>query len=875
MKKPRVRTGRKLHKKNRVNKARAQVRMRKKAKKISKKKTVHKIKSVLHGAAQSAPRGPGAQELMEENIRIIRVMPALPAESLEKLRDVPETKADNALKIIEEEIAPETVFRAETLNREPEERTAPPALLPEKEEQKIPVREKSERFEFVKDLTAVQISSLLFLPLTKLYGALYWSLKLRYIQRQNKKEKRESSETSADEFIDVFALPKRAPFFIVAKEWTRRVSVAVLLVAILLGIPVGSTLWYVRVSAVKDKILELSYSAVDTLRKGERSIKNFDLAQAASDFEKSKRYFESARKEFLKLGRLTRGIAQNLPKTGDNIKTAFLLLEAGKTVAEAGEAITKSTHSLFSPDPYSGDDILKSYIEKLVALEENLNFALPRIAQAKIRIDNIDSQNIPAANLSAFYDVKEALPVIEGDVSDMSQVIDSLLHILGYDQWQRYLLIFQNNNELRATGGFMGSFALVEIDRGKITNIEIPPGGTYDLQGSLLAQVMSPRPFHIINPIWQMQDSNWWPDFTLSAPKIMWFYDKSQGPSVDGVITLTSSVMEKILEVTGSIEMEKYGRVMTSENFTQEAQKIVELEYDKTENKPKQFIADLAPKVIERILQLEGQDVQRLLKIFYEGLREKQLLLYSGDKRIEQMILDLDWGGKQKIFELSDYLSVINTNIAGGKTDGVVKNILNHKVRISPEGEIYATLEITRSHTGVAGSVFEGVQNNSYVRIYVPKGSSYISSDGFTPPAQSLYETPPTGYGPDEDMKNIEGEHFIDPINGTESYTENGKTVFANWLMVKPGENLTARVEYKLPFTLSDAKNIYSFTIQKQPGDRNTQFQSSVYFSENYSVKEAYPELSSSGMRVDRDSLTVTGELATDRFYGIVFETEP
>ena len=125
----------------------------------------------------------------------------------------------------------------------------------------------------------------------------------------------------------------------------------------------------------------------------------------------------------------------------------------------------------------------------------------------------------------------------------------------------------------------MGSLALMDIDRGQIKRLEIPGGGPYDFQGQLTAQVAAPEPLRLIQPVWQLQDANWFPDWPTSAEKIMWFLNKSGAPTFDGVIAVTSDVMEDLLMVTGPIEMNEYGLTIDSDNFWYVTENQVENEY--------------------------------------------------------------------------------------------------------------------------------------------------------------------------------------------------------------------------------------------------------------------------------------------------------
>lgn len=725
----------------------------------------------------------------------------------------------------------------------------------------------------IQELTLVRVLRILAWPAIKIFTAIYWLCKFHVIKRKKKQYIIKYLEAVEKEshVLDVFSKPDKVEMWglIMPHNW-KRVLVSFIVVGIMLILPFQGLDYYEDINSVKEKMLQNSLVALSSLREGQNAIQNMDLRSAAENFEKAKVNFELAKLEFSKLNVFTRTLATKLPKKGKNIQASLNLLDAGENIAQAGENLSLSIYSLM--DDFSiSKDITESTLQKISVLRESFNFIIPKIAQAKEEIINIDMDGLTASNKNAIYSVQKTLPDIEEKLQDLSTLTDATLHVLGYDYWQRYLILFENSNEMRATGGFLGSYALIDIDKGKIKNIEIPRGGSYDLQGDLLALVESPKPLHIINPVWEFQDSNWWPDFPTSAKKINWFYQKSLGPSVHGIVAITSNFMEDVLGVIGPIKMEKYQRMITSDNFVDETQKIVELEYDKIENKPKQFIADMAPEVIQKISELDQGSQENLFNVLYKGLKEKQILLFSFYENIQAIIEDLEWGGVQAKDVSGDYLSVIHTNIAGNKTDGVITDDIEQFIDVSEDGSIIDTITITRSHNGIKGDLFTGVQNNDYIRIYVPEGSTLISAEGFMGPDENLFEMAPEGYRQDEDLKKIEGIHTIDPVSGTEIYTENNKTVFANWILTKPGEVRTAKIQYKLPFTLKSPNAMYSILVQKQAGSRGSNYTLKFSIPNSRSMVEIYPENISihkqDGLKTyiqDIDILTV------DKFYGIV-----
>src|SRR6185503_15609297 len=112
------------------------------------------------------------------------------------------------------------------------------------------------------------------------------------------------------------------------------------------------------------------------------------------------------------------------------------------------------------------------------------------------------------------------------------------------------LMLFQNYDEIRGTGGFIGTYGVVKVENGKIQSLKID--SIYDLDGSNYSRIAAPGPFQPEIPKWGMRDANWFADFPTSAKKILQMYEHGV-ETADGVIAFTPQLFENILNLTGPI----------------------------------------------------------------------------------------------------------------------------------------------------------------------------------------------------------------------------------------------------------------------------------------------------------------------------------
>lgn len=516
------------------------------------------------------------------------------------------------------------------------------------------------------------------------------------------------------------------------------------------------------------------------------------LPATAESLKRASGKFREADAALTESRALAIGIASVLPR---EYRSARALLEVGDKSSQAGRLLAIAFEKVFR-DPGRRLD------ERLDVVGAYARAALPLLTDASKAAATIDPDTLPEDKRESFQKLAAGLEQGTESIREFAGMADLLAALAGKDRPRTYLLVFQNHTELRPTGGFMGSIAEVVMDQGRIAKIRVPPGGTYDLKGQLLAHVIAPSPLHLINAHWQFQDANWFPDFPTSAEKIRWFWSKSGQPTLDGVIAINASFVEDLLEITGPIDMAEYGKVIDQSNFLLETQKAVEIEYDREANTPKKFVGDLADALRERMKIFTGDDWLRVAALMSERLETKDIQIALMNAEEQSGIARYGWSGALKE-TAGDSLALIEANIAGQKTDGVIQEKTMLHVEIQPDGSIIDTVTLDRTHTGTKGELFRGVRNVSYLRAYVPKGSELLSASGFDTPAAALFKKPDDDYVPDPDVERV--ELSASGIVGDVTVAEEGsRTVLGGWLQLDPGQTQTITLRYRLPFRVTD-----------------------------------------------------------------------
>ncbi len=552
-------------------------------------------------------------------------------------------------------------------------------------------------------------------------------------------------------------------------------------------------------------ILQRSNQAYLNLNLARENISEFNFFEAASSFTLAAENFELIHSDFKKassvLGVLDTITLGGTSDVSDLVKAGELVSQSGLDLASALEKISNvNLISIIQPESN------KSILAVLNDFRVYLIQASRNLSQAGNLISQSDNSLIPESERQKVEEFKNKLPEFSGYLERAVGYSDAIVAMLGQAGPQKYLLLFQNTSELRPTGGFPGSYALVEFNKGKMNRFAVDD--IYNPDGQMKEKIIPPRPLQRITPNWGMRDANWFIDFRSSAKKVAEFYFKDIGILVDGVIAVNVDLMPEILNITGPIEMPEFGISLDSQNFRSEIQKEVEYEKTKGEGRPKQVLVEFAPLLLERLSNLDQDGWMKIFTLLVKGVENKNILAYFADSQLQNFALENGFAGEIKDGGSDDYLMIVHSNIMGSKTDAVIDNKVDLKIEEVEDGLIH-TLKIKRDHQGGEFGFYNKV-NNDYVRILVPEDAEILEisgNDNYEP--VSLIDYTSLDFVSDPDLEKYESD--VEVKNGVEIFKEGGKNVFAFWLITRPGEAKTAVLKYKTPKYLG----IY---IQKQPG---------------------------------------------------------
>jgi hypothetical protein len=311
--------------------------------------------------------------------------------------------------------------------------------------------------------------------------------------------------------------------------------------------------------------------------------------------------------------------------------------------------------------------------------------------------------------------------------------------LAGTDAPKRYMIAFQNSAEARGTGGILGAFAIVEMNKGAFTVIRT--GSNAVLYSLKDVPVKVPAEFTRLygkNPA-ILQNSNLSPHFPYGAEIWMGLWKKQFGEQLDGVIAIDPSALSYVLQSTGPITL-KSGAEITSENVVAETLQKAYKRYETNNDARKQYLVDIMNAAAAKITSGQFSKVG-MAKAIKRGLIENRILMYTRDKAAESQLASVRLGGYLTTAPNNEFRAVIQ-NIDASKLDYYLqkavtieskscKNVQQTQVRVKltntlKTGKGLPAYVLTRADKGKPSNLVTG-QHRFKLFIYGPTNAKLVS----------------------------------------------------------------------------------------------------------------------------------------------------
>jgi len=386
-------------------------------------------------------------------------------------------------------------------------------------------------------------------------------------------------------------------------------------------------------------------------------------------------------------------------------------------------------------------------------------------------IASIDVNHLVEPVKSVVEEIKNLTWLIKPSVGSLAELIGSSNSILGFNEPQKILIMLQNNNEIRPTGGFFGSYALVTIEEGKVISLKVddiynPDGLLTDADKPVADSIM--KKYYQIDGL-SLRDANWWADFQTSAKVVKELYEKATDESVSTVVGMNLLVIEDLLNAVGSIQIDSLNETITADNIGEKAQVYAEVGFTPGSTQKKDFLGLLTQALFAKLGQLDAGVNNKIILALGKNIVSGNIAFYSSDERLAQVINKQFINGGLKIDPNADYIKVVDNNVGGNKVNAWVDRKELYRLDIGRNGEIMPTLTVTWKNNATGSTWPQGDYVN-HVQIFIPKGSDVVG---------------------------------VEPvIDDYEVSTPMDAVVISGTLRIAPGTEKFLRINYRLPQNL-------------------------------------------------------------------------
>lgn len=525
-----------------------------------------------------------------------------------------------------------------------------------------------------------------------------------------------------------------------------------------------------------------------------------------------------------------------VPRYGADLAAAPTLLTMALALSESGAQIAQALEPLLAPPDAAPPTTLETALILLREAQPQLTetaHALERVQQSRAELGKA-----PAGAAALSPRLARLVAELDRYLPLLQQGVHSALllpELFGDADLRTYLLLVQNEDELRPAGGFLTGVARISVREGRIEQMIFE--NSAEVTDFKRPYPDPPRPLEDIMglDLWVFHDSNWSPDFPTSAWQALAFYQQRYEVPIDGVLAVDQEAFRRIVQVLQPLTVPSYPDPITESNILAALRQSrdMPLEDDPQaawEHRHKVFLEDLLTAALGKVQDRpETVDFIRLGLAVMQACEERHMFAYAlHDDDLAALLGASRWDGALYAGQ-GDYLMVVDANLGYSKVNPYIAGSLGYAVDLRDPQQPQANLTLSYQHNGPRTNepcyhfhkppmlTYDQLMQQcywDYVRVYVPGGTQPLRASPNPIPGELLV----TGIG-----RSGEAEILAPEV---------GKSVFATFFVLPPGQRAETRMLYQLPPDVVEQTEDslhYRLYLQKQGGKLSVPVQLSLY----------------------------------------------
>ena len=495
-----------------------------------------------------------------------------------------------------------------------------------------------------------------------------------------------------------------------------------------------------------------------------------------------------------------------LPRYGPTVASAPELLQAAQEYSQ----LASNGLELLSPlvHKYDGMPPLPDLMEAFANAQPQLESMARNGERAAQALAGLNPEALHPAIATRLRKVQPLLPLVAPGL----RLLPDAQTLAGMKEPRHYLVLVQNNHELRATGGFFTAVGQITLEQGAIAKMDFSDSYKFQRKDVEYPRAPAPMQRYMGLPLMLLRDANWSPDLPTSAQMIRGIYAQETGDYIDGLVTVDLHAVQRLIDGLGGLTLPGAEETLTGANIVDQVKQFFDkpletgqtLEDDglgKWWAQRKDFIPQLAAAALARV-QGGKLDYVQLGQAAIDALNQRAIQIWLNDKEDAQQLAALGWDGALHPEQGADFIALVDSNLGYNKVDSVLERSISYEVAW-PDGNdqpAQATLTVTYHHpvavddhecdiTPRYGTSYDDMAARcyfDYVRLYAPRGSELVRIDG------------------------------VEPDSVFSQSGEGRTTYFAGHFIMQPGETKTVTFVYMLPAEITPQN--YRLVLQRQSG---------------------------------------------------------
>ncbi|MBN2101108.1 DUF4012 domain-containing protein [Candidatus Dojkabacteria bacterium] len=433
----------------------------------------------------------------------------------------------------------------------------------------------------------------------------------------------------------------------------------------------------------------------------------------------------------------------------------------------------------------------REYLNELRSMEDGVQYiesASIEISLATESLNDVDTSIYPASIRNYIKKLKDTTAKLDETIGTVNEFSSYMPEILGEDDRKTYIVLFQNPMELRSTGGWLTSYAVIGIEHGQIRTMTVDD--VYNADGQLTEKVDPPESMQkaLGTKEWNLSLSNWSPDFPESAEAAEYFLKlEDKVVNVDGVIAIDLQYVSELIDIWGEIKVPGESDPVTKDNIYD---KVIEIHKEFTPgstNKPV-FLSNLANEILKKLLSDGKSKISEVSKVTTEALDENHIQIYMHNSQVAEVLDNLGWSGHLE--PKTNIIYPVEWNYGGNKANYYIDRSTTVATNIIDENTIQQKLTINYENSSTQNIYPEG-DYECFIRIFLPQGVTLVRVEGiesYTVKESSSFQ-----------LETLSG-HIVVPTKGQHSisvtYRLEREDMTDFPLEIGPGSKLTYRLNF-------------------------------------------------------------------------------